>query len=171
MSWTQGDWITADKLNTENQGFRGHITTGDHGYSDWSGTYFFYCTKRTGTLITIQAQFGWNSHGWAELYKWENNSWVVKKNGWGGTSGLWSWSWDKGDCDTFGEGYYKLYLSFGHFSTLNVYVYNASISCEVGSYLAKINNMGLLTNDSSPYKVTGEYITTDDLNSGRIYTL
>lgn len=171
MSWTRGDLITASKLNTENGAFYNTISIGDHGYSDWEGTYYFYCTKRSGTLINISCQFGWNSHGWAELYRWENNAWAKKRDGWGGTSGWWSWSWDKGDGSSYGEGYYKLWLGFGHFSTLTVKVYNACNSCNRGNKLLMISNMGLLTSDSQPSSARGSKITASDLNAGKVYTL
>ena len=171
MSWAQGDLITADKLNTENGSFCNTISIGDHGYDDWTGNYYFYCTKKSGTLITIECSFGWNSHGWAEIYRWENNAWVLKRDGWGGTSGWWSWSWDKGDGDSYGEGYYKLYLSFGHFSSLNVKIHNASTSCERGQLLSMISSMGVSESDAQPSRVSGNYITASDLNAGKVYTL
>ena len=169
MAFSTGDLITATELNAVNVGHVPLIRIGDHGNSSWSGTYYFYSTRTSGELLTIDAHFGWNSKGWVYLYRWENGSWV-QKNKIGGTSGWWNWQWDKGNMTSYGEGNYKLYLDFKNFQYLNIDVHNSKPDCEKGGWLAMIDNMELGTTETLRSRVH-DVITADALNNGRVYTL
>ena len=166
----KGDLITATMLNEVNTAHVRLIRIGDHGWSSWSGTYYFYCTRASGELLTISASFGWNSKGWIELYRWENGTGARKNPSQGGTSGWWSWSWDKGNVNSYGEGRYKLYCDFGNFQYLNVDVHNSKPDCERGRLLAMIDNMELSESDIAFSRVH-DLITAEALNAGRVYTI
>ena len=88
----------------------------------------------------------------------------------GGTSGWWSWSWDRGNTSSYGEGRYKLTCNFGNFQYCNIDIHNSKPNCETGRWLAMIDNMELNGTDIAFARVK-ESITAEALNAGKVYTL
>lgn len=169
MAFNKGDLIAAVALNEINTSYFPTIRVGDHGYSEWGATYYFYSTRTSGELCTIRAQMGWNSKAWLTLYRWENGSWVQKDQK-GGTSGWWNWTWDKGNINSFGEGKYRLDCDFGHFQYLDVDIHNSKPNCEKGRPLAMMNSMSLSQTDIT-FAREHETITVGALHAGLVYTL
>lgn len=168
--FNEGDIITTDLLNITNTEFASIYNIGDNGYGSTSRDLYFYSTRTTGdeNMIEVSGYFGWNSSCNLILYRYENGDWVQKEER-SGSSGWWSWSYDKGNPTSYGPGHYYWDVGLSHHQPFTFTFHTSKQDNVKGNLLAKIDDM---TIHESEFFASRSYdiITTDDLNNGRVYT-
>lgn len=172
MSWSSGDLITASKLNSDNADVTRVIEISGDGWSTAEGYLYFYSTLQSGEEMIIPAgSFGWNSNCGLLLGRLENGSWVEKEQR-GGTSGWWSWNYDKGNFPSYGEGMYILTYSLkNHQAGFNFTFKTSKTNNTRGNLLRMIDNADVSSTwYSNMERVSGDLLTTAALNEGRVFT-
>lgn len=170
MAFTKGQLITASELNNVGNSFNLKYSVGDHGYSGYSGTWYFYTTRPSGTsMVNLKIWFGWNSWSNLDMYRMENGTWVNKYSS-HESSGWWSWDYGSGGrgLNSYGEGLYKITFDHGHFSSIDGTCYPSKNNNTKGNYLKMISPS---MSDSNAHIESGSQLTADALNAGRVYTV
>lgn len=165
MSWTQGDLITADKLNTENGNITKRYDDGHAGWDYWTIYHYMYTTKPSGQ--NIANYWSDRSPGCKHnvtIHRWENGTWVQKY--WEeGSGAIKDWY------ASVGEGAYKIVLWY-HNNTPHLVLYPSKTDNIRGNYLHCLSMNPLTDNESQTTNGNGSgiYLTASALNEGRVYT-
>lgn len=168
MAWTQGDSITAAKLNAENTNIHGNHYVSSPGGKDNAYASYYFCHNRTGRIMYISTTG--TSYWWAE-----GDGYVFFRNALGAVTTHTLWYEDDTTSRTIaqtinierfghGPGWYsgRAWVNRGY-GTVNVYW--AQDDCKAGEPLV-YRDSPTAGGGSFP----GTVLTAAILNSGRVGT-
>lgn len=165
MSWASGEFITADKLNTENGNIKKRYEDGHAGWSYNTVYHYMYVTKPAGqNIVNYWSDRSAGCKHNVTINRYENGAWVQKY--WEeGSGAIKDWY------ASVGEGAYQVVLWY-HNNTPYLDLYPCKTDNNRGHYLRCLAMDPLLDTESQKTNgnASGTLLTKDVLNAGRVYT-
>lgn len=172
MAFSKGDKITADALNQVNSN---HVYVSYSPSTSWWGEEYdkkWYSHREAGAPLVRDMEINLGAFGGVALrlarVDASNNvlSWVINENIHGGIGG----ALERFSINSLGPGWYRLWFDetanpMGN-QAFKWKLYSSQTNCTKGKPLTLYDNPA-----SSGNRLTGTYLTVDNLNSGRAGTI